>query len=451
MNRSRLLRIVLYPLAFAVPIMALSTITMRAATTKLYSPPPTFEGEFSAPGYDPNRPTVAVLLGGAGTEVTDFLVPYELFSRSKRFNVYAVAPERKLSPLTGGLDVVPQYGYRGLERLLSGSPDVIVVPAMVDPESEANRPVISWLKANVGPNTLVLGICSGAAVLAEAGLLDGQTATAHWAALDGWARQYPKVTWVRGQRYVDEGNLITTAGLTSGIDGVLHVLDRLVGRATAVQVATEVHYEGLPFLDKPVYPARRVEQADGIYPFNEAFRLFKPDLGVLLYNGMAELPLASVMDTYAGSLSATLHTLAAEREITSKHGLTFHPRLGLTDAPRLERLLVPGTGSLSTKVTAWVRERGVEVAQPHRSGVAASQFAFDAPVQDLARRANLPIAHFAAKRLELLDVGLSQTGRGWPLHLLFLPLSLGVVGVGLAAILDRLSKFRRTRRDASYL
>ena len=303
MNRSRLLRIVLYPLAFAVPIVALSTITMRATTTKLYSPPPTFEGALPAsPGHDPNRPTVAVLLGGAGTEVTDFLVPHELFSRSKRFNVYAVAPERKLSTLTGGLDVVPQYDYRGLERLLSGSPDVIVVPAMVNPESEANRPVVSWLKANVGPNTLVLGICSGAAVLAEAGLLDGQTATAHWAALDGWARQYPKVTWVRGQRYVDEGNLITTAGLTSGIDGVLHVLDRLVGRATAARVATEVHYEGLPFLDNLAYPAKHVEQADGIYPFNEAFRLFKPGMGVLLYNGMAELPLASVMDTYAGSL-----------------------------------------------------------------------------------------------------------------------------------------------------
>lgn len=424
----------------------------------LYSPSPAFEGEDPAPPrHDPVKPTVAVLLGGDGTEITDFLVPYELFSRSDRFNVYAVAPELnelKLSPLTGGLDVLPEHDYKSLERLLSGRPDVIVVPAMVDPKSAANEPVIAWLKANVGPKTLILGICSGAGVLAETGLLDGRTATTHWGDLDRWARRYPEVRWVRGQRYVDEGNLITTAGLTSGVDGVLHALDRLMGREAAVRVAREVHYDGLRFLDDPAYPVRRFGAADSVYPLNAAFRPVKPDLGVLLYDGVGEMRLASVMDTYAATFSAHLLTLAPERDtVTSQHGLSFVPRWSFDDTPRLERLLVPGEGDVGTEVEAWVQEQGMEVERLHAEATeGSSRFAFHAPVQDLARWANLPTARFAAKRLELLSTDLSEEGRGWPLHLLLAPLGLGLGGVGLAAALDWgvLSRFRQARRAGGH-
>ena len=72
----------------------------------------------------------------------------------------------------------------------------------------------------------MVGVCAGAELLAEAGLLDGRHATSHWLALYGLTRNYPDVKWQRDIRYVDDGNIITTAGVLSGIDGALRILER---------------------------------------------------------------------------------------------------------------------------------------------------------------------------------------------------------------------------------
>ena len=83
-----------------------------------------------APGYDADKPTVAVLLGNTRTEATDFLAPYAMFAESGAYNVYAVAESRAVRTLAGGVDVVPQFSFRELAARLHHSPDIIVVPAM---------------------------------------------------------------------------------------------------------------------------------------------------------------------------------------------------------------------------------------------------------------------------------------------------------------------------------
>src|SRR5206468_11288565 len=109
-------------------------------------------------------------------------------------------------------------------------------------------------------------------MLAATGLIDGRRATTHWGDIGRIERSYPAVHWVRGQRYVDDGQFVSTAGILSGIDGSLHMIDRLRGRTLALQVAPALHYDSARFLDDPTMPQFQPRPRDAIVLLNAAFR-----------------------------------------------------------------------------------------------------------------------------------------------------------------------------------
>jgi len=132
------------------------------------------------PPHDPAKPTVAVLLGADLTEITDALGPYEMFSRAGVFNVYTVAPERRPTLLSGGLRILPHYSLGELDaRLGSQPPAIVIVPNIPNIADDANRPLVEWMQRQAAAGSLMHSWCTGAMALAEAGLLDGLTATAH--------------------------------------------------------------------------------------------------------------------------------------------------------------------------------------------------------------------------------------------------------------------------------
>ncbi len=176
--------------------------------------------------HDPGKPTAVVVIGANGAEVSDVLAPFEILAVSDAFDVYTVAPERRPLPLSGGLHLVP-----------GRAADVVVVPALPDGGQPSTAPVTDWLREQAASGALMVSVCEGARVLASAGLLDGREATSHWARIDDLERRYPDVNWVRGTRYVDDGDLITTGGLLSSIDGTLRVGERLVGPDAARRTA----------------------------------------------------------------------------------------------------------------------------------------------------------------------------------------------------------------------
>lgn len=162
------------------------------------------------PTHDPGKQTAVVVVGGRGANVADVLVPYDLLSSTGRFNVYVVAPQRRPLPLLGGLDVVPDLTFAELaDRLGGAGPDVTVVPDMPT-DAAADAAVAGWLRDTAGRG-LVLGVCSGARLVADAGLLDGRPATSHWYRLGAIEAAHPQVNWQRGVRYIDDGSVITTA------------------------------------------------------------------------------------------------------------------------------------------------------------------------------------------------------------------------------------------------
>jgi putative intracellular protease/amidase len=132
----------------------------------------------------------------------------------------------------------PQYSLADCPR-----PDLIVVPGGATLRS---RDVIAWIKRNAADAEVVLSVCTGAFALAEAGLLDGVGATTHWSALEALQRQSPRTTVRRDLRFVDSGKVVTSAGVSAGIDGALHVVARLLGTEAARQTAKYMEYRWEP-------------------------------------------------------------------------------------------------------------------------------------------------------------------------------------------------------------
>lgn len=150
------------------------------------------------------------------------------------FNVYTVS--NSVKPLdANGLKIVPNYSFDNAPK-----PQVIVIPAQVG-RTPAQK---AWLLANSRDADVTMSVCTGASMLAEYGLLDGQTATTHHSFEQDLQKQYPTVHFVSGTRFVENGKIATAGGLTSGIDLALHVVDRYYGQEVAQVTAELLEYHG---------------------------------------------------------------------------------------------------------------------------------------------------------------------------------------------------------------
>ncbi|WP_206737134.1 DJ-1/PfpI family protein [Agromyces albus] len=383
--------------------------------------------------HDPAKPTAIVVVGDRGAVVSDALAPYEILATTGAFNVYTVASESHPVPLTGGLDLVPDLTFAELEHVLDGPADVVVVPAMPDVGQPTTKPVTDWLVTQASRGALLLSVCNGAGVLASAGLLDGHRATAHWLRIDEFEGRYAAVEWVRGTRYVDDGAVISTAGVLSGIDGTLHVVERLIGADAAADAAEAIgwrhHHPGGP---APMEQAG-LGASDAVVAFNTAFGWDRPTVGVLLTGGVGEIELASVFDTYGESLAVGTVAVGAG-PVRSRHGLTFIPRS--ETAAGLDRLVVPGT-------TEHDAVAGPEPEYLHHG----RGFPYDGVLQNLARITDVSTAHWAAKVLEYPIDDLALSGPTWPWTetLRFVGLAAG----GMLAALAVFALVRRTRDGGS--
>ena len=150
------------------------------------------------------------------------------------FNTYTVS--ESLSPVdANGLTVVPNYSFANAPK-----PHIIVIPAQGG-RSEAQR---SWLLANAKTADVTMSVCTGASMLAAYGMLDGETATTHHLYERGIQERYPAVHFIEGLRFVENDKVSTAAGLTSGIDLALHVVERYYGRPVAQATADYLEYRG---------------------------------------------------------------------------------------------------------------------------------------------------------------------------------------------------------------
>jgi transcriptional regulator GlxA family with amidase domain len=149
---------------------------------------------------------------------------------SGAFNLYAVAPEHRIThlfpggTLVRGVDVLPHFSFAEYDTVIGSAPDLIVIPYLPNTQAPEYAAIMSWIRAHAGPRTILLSICSGATNLADTGLLAGHSATTHHNSFSVIAQTHPDVTLVRGVRYVEDGNIITSAGIIAGVDATLFTL-----------------------------------------------------------------------------------------------------------------------------------------------------------------------------------------------------------------------------------
>jgi transcriptional regulator GlxA family with amidase domain len=180
------------------------------------------------------RKNVAVLLFD-GVELLDFAGPAEVFviaERGQAFRVFTVSAGSGDVHTMGGLTIKPDFTYANAPRA-----DVLVVPG--GDFSKLGEADLRWIRKSAGEAEITMSVCFGALLLARAGLLDDIPATTHHLAVDALRRAAPKCRVTPGKRYVDGGKIVTTAGVTAGIDGALHVLERLRGKESARWAAEE--------------------------------------------------------------------------------------------------------------------------------------------------------------------------------------------------------------------
>lgn len=188
--------------------------------------------------------TVALLLFD-DVEVLDACGPFEVFATSRlasgepAFRVLTVASSRAPVTAVGGLRLMPDHDLEDCPHA-----DVLVIPGGVGRKRESgNERLIDWIRTRAAQAEIVFSVCTGAFLLGRAGLLTGLNVTTHASALDELATAHPEATVRRDVRYVDNGHIITAAGIAAGIDGSLHVVERLVGNAVANATAHRMEYQ----------------------------------------------------------------------------------------------------------------------------------------------------------------------------------------------------------------
>ena len=207
----------------------------------------------SAPAADSAKRTLGVLLF-PGFEMLDACGPMEMWGNMKGpIHMITVASAKGAVASAQGPQMIAEHGFADCPKL-----DLLLVPGGFGAfEALKDTTTLDWLRARSAECEITMSVCNGASILAAAGLLDGRKATTNKAFWTLAIKPGPKVQWVRKARWVDDGNIVTSSGVSAGMDMTLHVISRLYGVQRAEALARTTEYEWHrdpawdPFADMP--------------------------------------------------------------------------------------------------------------------------------------------------------------------------------------------------------
>lgn len=270
------------------------------------------------------KPLVVILAEPRGTETTDLIAPYAVLAESGAVEVTIIAVS--LAPvrlMPGQAWIRPQTTYAALKR----EPDVVIVPFMMpayDPARDA------WLRERAKRGARIVSICAGAETLAHAGLLDGREATTHWYELKRLVKTYPNVRWRRDRRWIVDGGVTTTAGVTASIPASLALLRDLtsedVMRATAARLNVPLPVQ--PH-DGAAFRVGKDAAMTGLSAWANAWRAEK--VVVRISDGFDDLAFATALDAWSRTNRSEAF---ASRDAVSRHGLAVIAPATLPHATR---------------------------------------------------------------------------------------------------------------------
>ena len=178
--------------------------------------------------------------------IIDFCGPWEVFQdveihgrKDPAFHLYTVAETKEPIIASGGMKIIPEYTFQ-----TAPVPKLIVIPAQ-----KANDAMLEWIRTSTKSTDVTMSVCTGAYVLARTGLLSGKSATTFHRAYEDFAVEFPDIHLKRGARFVEDGNLASSGGLTSGVDLAFRTVERYFGRDVAEETAFNIEYLGRGWTD----------------------------------------------------------------------------------------------------------------------------------------------------------------------------------------------------------
>lgn len=183
-------------------------------------------------------------------EVLDFAGPFEVFSTASRvhirrrpdlvapFDVFTIADNIQPVHARGGLIVLPKFDLTNHPSI-----DVLIIPGGIVSDVMQRKSTIQWIGRCAGKTSITASVCTGAFLLGQAGLLDGKQATTHWEDIPKMVARFPQIEVKGGSRWIDNGKIVSSAGIAAGIDMSLHLVERLEGRELAVNTARQMEFD----------------------------------------------------------------------------------------------------------------------------------------------------------------------------------------------------------------
>lgn len=239
----------------AVGLTATVPLTLSAARLAgAEQPSPAGESAKSTAALSPLKPPASgpipvAFVISKGAVLIDFAGPWEVFENAtipgrgmmdSAFEVYTVAETLDPVTVSGGMKIVPSYTFQN-----APAPKVVVIPA----QDDSPEPMLNWIRKATQTSDVTMSVCTGAFVLAATGLLNGKAATTHHAAYSDLEMKFPDIQVKRGARFIEEGNLATAGGLTSGMDLALRVIGRYFGEEAIERTAFQLEYQGQGWMD----------------------------------------------------------------------------------------------------------------------------------------------------------------------------------------------------------
>ncbi len=290
------------------------------------------------------RPVIAIVGINAGTELTDYVIPYGILQRAAVGEVVAVATGAGMMTMRPALHIQPQASITEFDRRYPDGADYVVVPAVVRHDDPV---LLSWVKQQAAKGGTLVSICDGALVLASSGVLDGHRATAHWATAGYRRKAYPQVHWVDDRRYVADGRIVSSAGISAAVPTSLALVEAIAGQdraaATAAMVGAHdwsaVHdsHRFAPKFGRNLSAFAATEYLNGWFHHPQS-------IGVTVATGVDEIAVAFTADAYARTGRAKAYAFArSPAPVTTLHGLILLP--DRTDPEALTRIVTPASGT----------------------------------------------------------------------------------------------------------
>jgi putative intracellular protease/amidase len=308
------------------------------------------------------KPVIGIVALNEGTEMTDFLLPHAVLQRAGIADVQPVAPRRGRVSLYPSLQVEVAQDFATFDQAYPSGADYVVVPAMRD---DNNPAIVAWLKQQADRGARIIGVCVGALVVGRAGLLDKRRCTTHWFYRKTLFKRHPSAVYVPHHRYVIDGSVATTTGITASVPAMLALVEAIAGRAKAQALATELGVASWsPAHDSSLFGLTVNRAWD--YLLNKAAFWRHERWSVDVWDGMDDIALAFAADAWSRTGRVSVFG-AASGPVTLRSGLVLlaqptaegTPRLplttGLKPVQQLERTLREIAERFGATRSEWVR------------------------------------------------------------------------------------------------